>query len=110
MARFRGDNGKPDDTAIKDILSPFESDRSAVSDCAKLVNAGFSGRTAVLIYGFDDDKRPLETVITAFEVLASTRVALGPRYTARLEGLIHPVHHSGSAFAWEVSPKQEVRQ
>jgi len=29
MARFFGDNGKPDDTAIKDLLSPYESDRSA---------------------------------------------------------------------------------
>lgn len=36
MARFLGDNGKPDETAVKDILSPFECDRSAVVDCGKL--------------------------------------------------------------------------
>jgi hypothetical protein len=39
MARLRGDNGKPDDTGIKDILSPYESDRSALADCSKLANA-----------------------------------------------------------------------
>ena len=36
MFRPNGDNGKPDDTAVKDILSPFASDRSAVSDCRKI--------------------------------------------------------------------------
>jgi len=36
MARFRGDNGKPDDTSLKDILSPYESDRSALTDTVKL--------------------------------------------------------------------------
>jgi hypothetical protein len=30
MARFRGDNGKPDDTSIKDLLSPYDKDRSAL--------------------------------------------------------------------------------
>jgi hypothetical protein len=33
MFRPNGDNGKPDDTAIKEILSLFSSDRSAVADC-----------------------------------------------------------------------------
>ena len=35
MARFRGDNGKPDDTSLKDLLSPYPSDRSALTDAAK---------------------------------------------------------------------------
>src|SRR5262249_7551511 len=51
MARLRGDNGKPDDTAIKDILSPYESDRSALADCTKLANAEFTCRKAIVIYG-----------------------------------------------------------
>src|SRR5207247_1868611 len=42
MARFRGDNGKPDDTALKDLLSPYESDRSALTDCVKLANSSFT--------------------------------------------------------------------
>ena len=41
MARFRGDNGKPDDTSLKDLLSPYDKDRSALTDCRKLVDAGF---------------------------------------------------------------------
>jgi hypothetical protein len=39
LSRPNGDNGKRDDTAIKDILSPFSSDRNAVSDCSKLAES-----------------------------------------------------------------------
>jgi len=42
MFRPNGDNGKPDDTAIKDILSPFSSDRSALTDCIKLAGAAIA--------------------------------------------------------------------
>ena len=105
MARFSGDNGKPDDTAVKDILSPYDKDRSAISDCAKLVHAGFPGRAAVLIYGFEDLRRPLDTVIEAFEVLACTRASLGPRHVSKFDALVHPVFSAGRVFAWEVSPK-----
>jgi len=105
MARFSGDNGKPDDTSVKDIVSPYENDRSAVTDCKKLCVAGFPGRTAVLIYGFDDERRPLPPIIDAFEALARTQVQLGSKHAARFEGLVHPVHASGTVFAWEVSAK-----
>ncbi len=105
MARFSGDNGKPDDTSLKDILSPYERDRSAVSDCAKLASAGFLGRAAILIYGFEDGRRPLDTVIDAFELLARTKVSLGPRHVARLEDLVHPVFSAGRVFGWEVLAK-----
>src|SRR5262249_37529753 len=54
MARFVGDNGKPDDTAVKDLLSPYAVDHSAVSDCMKLAASGFECRKAVLIYGFEN--------------------------------------------------------
>src|SRR6266536_3125645 len=33
MARFVGDNGRVDDMAVKDVLSPYAADRSAVTDC-----------------------------------------------------------------------------
>lgn len=36
MGRFRGDNGKPDDMGIKDLISPFRADRSALFDGVKL--------------------------------------------------------------------------
>jgi hypothetical protein len=42
MGRFRGDNGKPDDTGIKDLISPFRADRSALIDGVKLAESGFA--------------------------------------------------------------------
>src|SRR5215468_5311867 len=58
MARLGRDNGTYEDTTTKKILSPYPDDRSAVTDCRKLAGSGFAGRRAVLIYGFDDPKRP----------------------------------------------------
>jgi hypothetical protein len=60
MARFCGDNGKPDDMATKDLISPFDCDRSAVSDCAKLAVSRIAPNCALVIYGFDDPLRPLD--------------------------------------------------
>ena len=103
MFRPNGDNGKPDDTAIKDILSPFPSDRSAVSDCTKIAASTIAPHRAILIYGFDDTRKPLGAMVAAFEVLARTRVTLGSRYEAPLGPLVHPVHRTGAVFGWEVS-------
>jgi hypothetical protein len=58
LARLRRDNGIYEDAAIKKILSPYPDDRSAVTDCVKLLRSGFAGRRAVLIYGFEDPQRP----------------------------------------------------
>jgi hypothetical protein len=104
MARFRGDNGKPDDTAVKDILSPYESDRSALADCVKLARAGFDCDKAILIYGFDYDDKPLDPVIDAFELIAREQlnVPLGPRYVEPIQSLVHPVHSGGRVFGWQV--------
>jgi hypothetical protein len=102
MARFKGDNGKPDDTALKDLLSPYESDRSALTDTAKLARSGFPGRKAMLIYGFEFPDRPLEPAIAAFEILARERVNLGARHQAAMGPLVHPVHSVGHVFAWEI--------
>jgi hypothetical protein len=104
MFRPNGDNGKPDDTAIKDILSPFASDRSAVSDCRKIAESGIAPHRSILIYGFDDTRKPLRDMITAFETLARTRVWLGVRHEAAMGPLVHPVHQGGAVFAWEVRP------
>src|SRR4051794_1152294 len=104
MFRPNGDNGKPDDTAVKDILSPFASDRSAVSDCRKLAGREIAPHRAMLIYGFDDKRKPLLEMIDAFETLAGTRVILDQRQVALIGPLAHPVHQSGAVFAWEVRP------
>lgn len=102
MARFFGDNGKPDDTSIKDLLSPFEVHRSALSDCAKLAASQLAPHKALLIYGFDSESLPLETAIDAFEYLASRKVELGPRASAPLHSLIHPVFSRGTVFGWQI--------
>jgi hypothetical protein len=102
MSRPNGDNGKPDDTAIKDILSPYSADRSALTDCVKLADADLRCKRAILIYGFDDPRRPLMEMIEAFETLARSRVTLGPRQHASLGELVHPVHRTGAVSAWEI--------
>jgi hypothetical protein len=102
MARFRGDNGKPDDTSLKDLLSPYPTDRSALTDAVKLAGSDFDCNKAVLIYGFEYPDRPLEPAIHAFERLAAERVELGPRVAALLGELVHPVHGSGAVFGWEI--------
>jgi hypothetical protein len=104
MARLRNDNGTLDDTALKDILSPYDADHSALTDCVKLATADFPTRTGVLIYGYDYDDRLVEPLVGAFETLAQERVSLSPRVTAPLDELVHPVHARGHVFAWEVSP------
>jgi hypothetical protein len=103
MARVYGDNNKPDDTGVKDILSPFAVDRSALADCTKLVTLGGDARKAILIYGFDAPNRPVAELISAFQILARQRVLLGERHHEKLGNLVHPVFRSGGVFAWEVA-------
>jgi hypothetical protein len=102
MARVYGDNNQPDDTGVKDILSPFAVDRSALGDCIKLLTLGQDARRVVLIYGFDAPQRPVGELIAAFEILARQRVLLGERLQEKFENLVHPVHKTGGVFAWEV--------
>ena len=102
MARLLGDNGKPDDTAIKDVLSPFDSDRSAVADCRKLISSSPDTGKALLIYGFNAPGKPVEQLIEAFEAVARLWVELGRRHASAFGDLVHPVHRDGAVFAWEV--------
>ena len=104
MARFKGDNGKQDDTALKDLLSPYEADRSALTDTVKLARSDFPCRKALLIYGFEFEDRPLEPVVLALETLARQRANLGARRQAEMGSLVHPVHSAGAVFGWEITP------
>jgi hypothetical protein len=103
MARFRGDNGKLDDTSLKDVLSPYESDRSALTDTMKLAHSHLPGSKAILIYGFDYPDRRLDPCIDAFETLARERVTLGGRHEVALRDLVHPVHAEGRVPGSQVS-------
>lgn len=105
MARFKGNNGKPDDTSLKDLLSPYEADRSALTDCLKLARDPLADRKALIVYGFDYPERPMDPAIEALELLARQQVELGPRETATLGPLVHPVHSLGRVFGWEVASR-----
>lgn len=103
MLRFLGDNGMPNDNILMHILSPYPAHRSSLTDCEKLLDSGIQGRKAILIYGYDSDDWPLEPAITAFEVLARSRVCLGPCASKPFFNLVHPYHRSGQVFAWEIT-------
>jgi hypothetical protein len=102
LASVGRDNGTYKDTAVKKILSPYADDRSAITDCVKLVESDFTARKAVLIYGFEDPKRPLMWLVEAFELIALQHVKLGKREEAPLRNLVHPIFTAGSVFAWEL--------
>ena len=77
MLRRMGDNGKPNDNILMHILSPYPQDRSALTDCSKLIESGFSGRKAVVIYGYDYPEFSMDLAIQAFEILSRSTVQLG---------------------------------
>ncbi len=105
MLRLMGDNGKPNDNILMHILSPYPEHRSALTDCTKLISAGFTSRTAMLIYGYEYLEWPMEPAIESFETLASQYVTLGVRSQSDVEGLVHPIHRNGRVFAWEIFAK-----
>lgn len=104
LLRLLGDNGKLNDNMVMHLISPYPEHRSALTDCAKLRTSKMATRKAVLIYGFEDDKWPMEPLIEAFETLAGQQGGLGPRIQASFEGLIHPIHSKGWVYAWGLLP------
>ncbi len=102
MLRMYGDNGKPNDNMLLHLLSPYPKHRSAVTDCAKLRDSGFSQRLAIVIYGYESERFPLSPAVNAFEILARNHVSLSERYETPFDGLVHPVHQSGSVYGWEL--------
>jgi hypothetical protein len=105
MARGYGDNGKQDASYLKDLISPYPQDRSALTDSAKLRASGFDAsgaRAAILVYGFDYGDRPLEPAIHLLEHLLSRLGPIGNRQHEVFANLVHPIHVRGSVVAWEV--------
>jgi hypothetical protein len=96
MMRLMGDNGKPNDNILTHILSPYPQHRSALTDCVKLSQSGFSGRYAILIFGHEYPGWPLAPTMSAFEWLARRDVSLSPPTVATFHGLVHPVHAKGA--------------
>jgi hypothetical protein len=102
MLRLLGDNGRPNDNMVTHILSPYPTHNSALTDCTKLLASQLGIHKAILIYGFDYPRLPMDPAIEAFEALASREVKLGRHAVAAFDGLIHPVHQRGRVFGWEV--------
>jgi len=98
LLRVMGDNGKPNDSILTHILSPYPQNRSALTDCKKLLDSGFACPKAIVIYGYDYDDWPMELAISAFETLAAEWI--GKRVSAGFEGLVHPVHRRGTVSGW----------
>lgn len=105
MLRLMGDNGKPNDNILMHILSPYPEHRSALTDCTKLVDSGFDGRKAIIIYGYEYPGWPMELAINSFELLANQNVTLGYRNYSEIKNLVHPIHKSGGVYSWEIFPK-----
>lgn len=101
MARFLGDNGKNANQSVADFLSPYESDRSALTDCVKLAQSGFQCMCSVLIFAYESDVWSVEPLLDAFETLAEKQVLLGSRTTAQFSNLVHPIHKYGRVCAWQ---------
>ena len=101
--RMLGDRGVvPGRDDVSKILSPFEVQSSALTDCTKLAGSTLGRRKAILIYAYDFPDYPMMNVIEAFELLANLRTQMGKRNVAPFSGLIHPVHKEGAVFAWEL--------
>lgn len=102
MLRLMGDNGKPNDSILMHILSPYPAHRSALTDCVKLLDSGFACRKGLVIFGYDYPGWPMDPAIEAFQSLASRTVTLGDVASASFDQLIHPVHVAGRVFGWEL--------
>lgn len=102
LFRPAGDNGKLNDQNIGHLLSPYDADRSALTDCRKLRLSGFEGRKFILVIAYHWDARPFAPARAAFETLAAAEGPIGPRYEAPFSDLVHPHHASGCVAMWEV--------
>ena len=103
MWRLMGDNGKPNDDILVHVLSPYaQHRRSALTDCEKLSRSGFTGRKAILIYGYEAEGWSLSLVVDAFQTLARTRTHLSECQVASFDGLCHPIHCSRAVYGCEL--------
>jgi hypothetical protein len=110
MARAFGDNGKLDDIWLKDLLSPYPSDHSALSDASKLRASAFDCRMAILVYGFDYPTHPLEMALHALDVLLRDAVVVDSPISAEFADLVHAVHARGRVTAWEILGERAAGQ
>lgn len=68
----------------------------------KLADSGFVSRKAVLVYGFDDEERPLADAVDALDLPLRSKVRALDRFDAEYRDLRHPGFSSGRVVAWEI--------
>lgn len=103
MWRLFGDNGKQNDNIFMHVLSPYDTHRSALTDCTKLANAGFQCRLAVLIFGYEHNGFPMAPVMEEFEAAVRRRHGLVGPYVFGFSKLVHPVFSRGAVYGWELT-------
>ena len=97
-------NGSHEEFLVNHILSPFEMDKSFLTDTQKLLLSGFEGEKAVLMFGYDYEKFPLDLILSCFELLAKSHFCqIREIYECKFEGLIHPIHKKGKVKAFLIS-------
>ena len=101
-ARALRNNGQPAEEVLKHLLSPFAEDRSALSDCEKVLAFRATQRHALLVYGYDYPSRPLSALVDALDLLIAWRVRVTERVEAPFGNLVHPHHQRGQVLAWAV--------
>ncbi len=109
MKAFRAvrNNGSPADDCVKQVLSPYPEDRSALTDAAKVLTFTGVEHRGLLAYAYAYDSRPLVELHAAFELLLSRRVRVVNRVAAEFDGLVHPHHRRGTVFGWELEPLRD---
>jgi hypothetical protein len=106
IVRPFGDNGRPAEHWSENLLHPYAGNVSSLGDCLKLLNSELAERKGVLVltYEHSPPKVDLGLLIDSFELLAGQilHLRLGPRCSAHLTNLVHPVHQRGTVYGWEV--------
>ena len=87
---------------VNHILSPFEMDRSFLTDTRKLL-CPVLRRKSVLVW-VRLKKFPLDLILSCFELLAKNHFCqIREIYECKFEGLIHPIHKKGKVKAFLIS-------
>ncbi len=90
------DNGTQEEFLVNHILSPYENDKSFLTDTKKLLNSDFEGEKAVVFYGYDYEVAPMDIIVGCYELIAEKYFCkFKETYEQSFDGLIHPIHQRG---------------
>ncbi|MDC3172947.1 hypothetical protein OA966_00130 [Alphaproteobacteria bacterium] len=90
------DNGTQEEFLVNHILSPYENDKSFLTDTKKLLNSDFEGEKAVVFYGYDYEVAPMDIIVGCYELIAEKYFCkFKETYEHSFDGLVHPIHQRG---------------